>query len=340
MNVTRVGVIGASGYTGLELIKILLNHPYFKLSYLANSEGNISLDELHPSLKNVCDMQVQKVDVDDVASSCELVFLALPHKTAMEFVKPLIAKGLKVVDLSADYRLSLEAYEEFYTTHTDKKNLEHVVYGLPEMFRDKIKSASLVANPGCFPTCALLGLLPFMSKRVPNTPIIIDAKTGVSGAGKKLSDVTHFVNVNDNLFAYNPLTHRHAPEIAQKLGVSFDEVNFVPHLIPLTRGMISSIYIQVQKDIDAFSILKEFYKDEPFVRISKNPVDMKNVAGTNFCDIYVKQNRTSLEKGNIVFISSAIDNLLRGASSQAVVNANLMMGLDESCGIPNIAYVP
>ena len=340
MNVTRVGVIGASGYTGLELVKILLNHPRFELSYVANSEGNVSLDELHPSLKNVCEMQVQKVDVDVVASSCELVFLALPHKTAMEFVKPLIAKGLKVVDLSADYRLSLEAYEEFYTSHTDKENLNRAVYGLPEMFREKIKDATLVANPGCFPTCALLGLLPFMSKRVADTPIIIDAKTGVSGAGKKLSDATHFVNVNDNLFAYNPLMHRHAPEIAQKLGVSFDEVNFVPHLVPVTRGMISSIYIQVQKDIDAFSILEEFYKDEPFVRVSQNPVDMKNVAGTNFCDIYVKQNKASSEKGNILFISSAIDNLLRGASSQAVVNANIMMGLCQKTGIPTIAYVP
>jgi len=334
LSVIRVGVIGASGYTGLELVKILLNHPNFKLTYVANSEGNIRLDELHPSLKNICDMQVQKVDVDVVASSCELVFLALPHKTAMEFVKPLMQKGLKVVDLSADYRLSLEVYEEFYTTHTDKENLKRAVYGLPEMFREKIKSADLVANPGCFPTCALLGLLPFISKRVENTPIIIDAKTGVSGAGKKLSDVTHFVNVNDNLFAYNPLMHRHAPEIAQKLGVSFDEVNFVPHLVPLTRGMISSIYIQVQKDIDAYSILEEFYKDEPFVRISKDPVDMKNVAGTNFCDIFVKQ------KANILFISSAIDNLLRGASSQAVVNANIMMGLCQKTGIPTIAYVP
>ena len=340
MNVTRVGVIGASGYTGLELVKILLNHPRFELSYVANSEGNVSLDELHPSLKNVCEMQVQKVDVDVVASSCELVFLALPHKTAMEFVKPLMQKGLKIVDLSADYRLPLEVYEEFYTVHTDVDNLKHVVYGLPEMFRDKIKSASLVANPGCFPTSAILGLLPFMSKRVEHTPIIIDAKTGVSGAGKKLSDVTHFVNVNDNLFAYNPLMHRHAPEIAQKLGVSFDEVNFVPHLVPLTRGMISSIYIQIQKDIDASSILKEFYKDEPFVRISENPVDMKNVAGTNFCDIYVKQSKTPSEKGNILFISSAIDNLMRGASSQAVVNANIMMGLCQKTGIPTIAYVP
>ena len=334
MNVINVGVIGASGYTGLELVKILTNHPNFNLVYVANSEGNTTLGELHPSLNGVVEMEVVKADISKASELCELVFLALPHKTAMAYVKPLIESGTKVVDLSADYRLPQDIYEEFYCPHTDSKNLEHVVYGLPEMFREELKTASLVANPGCFPTSAILGLLPFMSKRVDSTPIIVDAKTGVSGAGKKLSEVTHFVDVNDNLLAYNPLLHRHAPEIAQKLDVDFDEVNFVPHLVPVTRGMISSIYIQVEGDFDANEVLKEYYKDSPHVRISNKPVDMKNVAGTNFCDIYVKQ------KKGMLFISSAIDNLLRGASSQAVVNANLMMGLDEITGIPNIAYVP
>ena len=334
MSVTKVGIIGASGYTGLELVKILINHPQFELSYVSNSEGGVLLSELHPSLKGVYECKILKANIDDISKECDLVFLALPHKTAMAYVKPLIANGVKVVDLSADYRLPLDIYEEFYTPHTDVQNLSNVVYGLPELFREELKSAQLVANPGCFPTSAILGLLPFMDKRVKNTPIVIDAKTGVSGAGKKLSDVTHFVNVNDNLFAYNPLMHRHAPEIANKLHVDFDEVNFVPHLIPLTRGMLSSIYIQVSNDFDAYEVLEEYYKDEIHVRVSKNPVDMKNVSGTNFCDIYVKQ------KGNMLFISSAIDNLMRGASSQAVVNANLMMGLEENLGIPRIAYVP
>lgn len=330
----NIGVVGATGYTGLELVKILINHPKFHLAYIANSEGGTTIDKLHPSLRGVCDYDVQKADVEVMAKKCELIFLALPHKTAMAYVKPLIKLGLKVVDLSADYRLTQEVYEEFYVSHTDIDNLSHVVYGLPEMFRHELKSAKLVANPGCFPTSAILGLLPFMSRRQEGTPIIIDAKTGVSGTGKKLSDETHFANINDNLFAYNPLMHRHAPEIAQKLGVDFNEVNFVPHLVPLTRGMISSIYIQVNEEFNALEVLKEFYKDEKNVRVSENPVDMKNVAGTNFCDIYVKQ------KGSILFISSAIDNLMRGASSQAVVNANLMMGLEENLGIPNIAYIP
>jgi len=334
LSLISVGVIGASGYTGLELVKILHKHPSFELRYVANSEGGMRLDELHPSLQGVIDLEVQKADVVSASSTCDLVFLALPHKTAMAYVKPLLENGIKVVDLSADYRLPQKIYEEFYTEHIDAQNLDHAVYGLPEIFREQLKQAKLVANPGCFPTSAVLGALPFMEYRVKNTPIIVDSKTGVSGAGKKLSDVTHFVNVNDNLFAYNPLLHRHAPEIADKLGVSFDEVQFVPHLIPLTRGMISSIYLQVDTEIDALKILEDFYKDSPFVRISKNPVDMKNVAGTNFCDIYVKQ------KGNVLFISSAIDNLMRGASSAAVVNANLMMGLEETTGIPDIAYVP
>ena len=334
MSVINVGIIGASGYTGLELVKMLIEHPNFNLNYVANSTGETTLSELHPSLTGVIDCDVEVADVDEVAKKCELVFLAVPHKTAMAFVKPLMQRGVKIVDFSADYRLTQEVYEEFYCPHTDKENLENAVYGLPELFRDEIKNASLIANPGCYPTSAILGILPFLSKRVEGTPVIIDAKSGVSGAGKKLSDVTHFVNVNDNLFSYNPFMHRHAPEIAQKLDISFDEVNFVPHLVPVTRGMISSIYLQVSDDFDAEELLNEYYKDEPFVRVSKNPVDMKNVAGTNFCDIYVKQ------KNGVLFISSAIDNLMRGASSQAVVNANIMMGLSEYVGIPKIAYVP
>ncbi len=333
-NKINVGVVGATGYTGLELVKMLVKHPYFYLAYIANSEGGTTINRLHPSLNGVCEDEVQKADIDAMAATCRLVFLALPHKTAMAYVKPLLAKGVKVVDLSADYRLPQNIYEEFYTPHTDSANLEHAVYGLPELNREAIKSAKLVANPGCFPTSAVLGLLPFMDKRIPNTPIIIDAKTGVSGAGKKLSEVTHFVNANDNLFAYNPLLHRHAPEIANKLDVSFEEVNFVPHLVPVTRGMISSIYIQVDEEFNAMKVLQEFYKNDIHVRVSEIPVDMKNVAGTNFCDIYVKR------KGNMLFISSSIDNLMRGASSQAVVNANLMMGFDENTAIPDIAYVP
>lgn len=329
-----VAVIGASGYTGLELVKMLVRHPIFELRYVATSEGGLSLTDLHPSLKEVSECSIEKADVKAVAESCELAFLALPHRTAMEFVSGLMERNVKVVDLSADYRLRRDTYEAHYVPHIDPENLDHAVYGLPELNRAKIRDASLVANPGCYPTASILAALPFMAHRKADTPIMIDAKSGVSGAGKKCTPNTHYVTINENAFAYAPLGHRHSPEIAEKLGLDESEVNFVPHLLPITRGMLSSVYMQVEGDFDPLELLEKFYKDEAFVRIRTSPVDMKSVSGTNFCDIYAKRS------GNVVFVTSAIDNLLRGASSQAVANANLMSGLEESTGLPIIAYVP
>ena len=337
MTVTKVGIIGASGYTGLELIKLILNHPYFELAYVSTSTGKMKLSELHPALLGVYECDVVKADSMEASKACDLVFLALPHKTAMEYVKTLMQTDVKIVDLSADYRLTKDRYEEFYCPHIDSKNLENSVYGLPELYRKEIKEAKLVANPGCYPTSAILGILPFIDYIKDGSDIIVDAKSGVSGAGKKLSESTHFVNVNDNMFAYNPLGHRHGPEIFEKLSKKTNkkfQVAFVPHLVPITRGMLSSIYLHVDCEIDAISVLKEFYKNEKMVRVRSNPVDMKSTAGTNFCDIFVKQ------IGSLIFISSAIDNLLRGASSQALVNANLMCGYDENLAIPSLAYVP
>ncbi|PID48186.1 MAG: N-acetyl-gamma-glutamyl-phosphate reductase [Proteobacteria bacterium] len=333
----NVAIIGASGYTGLELIKILLNHPNFNISYIGTSQGGEKLSTLHPSLKGVLEADVEKTCPEDVAKCADLAFLALPHKTAMEYAKKLLSLNVKVVDLSADYRIALEKYEEFYCPHEDRENLSHAVYGLPELNRQKIKKASLVANPGCYPTASLLALLPFAKYVKKGTPIIIDAKSGVSGAGKKLSQTSHFVSINDNIFAYNPLIHRHCPEIKEKFdlisGGEF-EINFVPHLIPITRGMLVSSYIQINEDVDVFGMLKKFYENEPFVRVRENPVNVKDVVGTNFCDIYARAN------GRTIFISSAIDNLLRGASSQAVANGNLMSGFDEGLGLPKISYAP
>lgn len=332
-----VAIIGASGYTGLELVKILAGHPEFELVYTATSEGDIALEELHPALEGVVSMPVEKADADAVAEVAQIAFLALPHKTAMGFAAQLLEKGVKVVDLSADYRLKLEAYEKHYCPHIDTKHLPEAVYGLPEFYRNKIKESRLIANPGCYPTASLLGLLPFIPYMKKETPIFIDAKSGVSGAGKKLSATTHYVTINENVFAYNPIKHRHAPEIAEKIDdlfVTQVEVNFVPHLLPVTRGMLCSIYMQLEQEIDPLEVLNDLYKDEPFVRVRTQPVDIKSVAGTNFCDIYATMNGSSL------FISAAIDNLLRGASSQAVVNANIISGFDETLGIPRYAYVP
>jgi N-acetyl-gamma-glutamyl-phosphate reductase len=337
LTVTKVGIIGASGYTGLELIKLILAHPYFELSYVSTSEGGTILSELHPALLDVHECDIVKADAVTAAQETDLVFLALPHKTAMEYVKELMKTEVKVVDLSADYRLEKERYEEYYCPHIDASNLKNSVYGLPELHREAIKNAQLVANPGCYPTSAILGILPFVEHIKSGSDIIVDAKSGVSGAGKKCSSSTHYVSINDNLFAYNPLGHRHGPEIFEKVSLKTDKafnVQFVPHLIPATRGMLASVYLQLDTEVDAASLLKEYYKDEKMVRVRSNPVDMKSVAGTNFCDIFVKQ------AGTLLFISSAIDNLLRGASSQAIANANLMCGYEEVLGLPTLSYVP
>jgi len=333
----KVGVVGASGYTGLELVKMLITHPGFDLTYLATTQGDTMIESLHPSLEGVVTLPVEKADVGGVLKHCDLVFLALPHKASMGFAKDLIENGLKVVDLSADYRLELDTYEANYCEHEDKEHLNEAVYALIEYYREELKGTNLAAGPGCYPTATLLGILPFIPYIDTSAPLFVDAKSGVSGAGKKLSETTHFVTVNDNIFAYNPLKHRHAPEIAEKIekvhGAKV-HVNFVPHLIPATRGELVSVYATLKADIDPIMVLKETYANDPFIRIREKPVDIKSTAGTHFCDIFAAKN------GNALFVSSAIDNLLRGASSQALAAANLMCGYEEGMGIPTIAYVP
>ncbi len=316
---------------------MLVTHGGFQLTYLATTQGDTMIEQLHPSLVNVISLPVEKANADAVAANCELVFLALPHKASMGFAKGLLDKGVKVVDLSADYRLELDTYEEHYCEHEDKAHLDDATYALVEYYREELKSTKLAAGPGCYPTATLLGILPFIPYIDTSAPLFVDAKSGVSGAGKKLSESTHFVSVNDNIFAYNPLKHRHAPEIAEKIekvhGVKMN-VNFVPHLIPATRGELVSVYATLKEDIDPMEVLKKHYANDPFIRIRENPVDIKSTAGTHFCDIFAAKN------GNALFVSSAIDNLLRGASSQALVAANLMCGYDEGMGIPTIAYMP
>ena len=331
----KVGIIGVSGYTGLELIKILLSHPGFEISYLgASTQGEIS--EIFPQLRGVFEMRVEAADARVAAQRCDLIFLALPHGKAMEFAREILKfKNVKIVDLSADYRLSRELYEKNYTAHLDPRNLAHAVYGLPELNREKIRAARLTANPGCYPTCSILALAPFMRLLDPALGVFIDAKSGVSGAGKALKTSSHFVSVNENAGAYSPISHRHADEIKEQLqilkGGAFSTL-FVPNLLPITRGMLVSAFGVLQKSVDAETVLREFYANEPFVRVRSEPVSIKNVAGTHFCDIFVKT------AGDKIWINSAIDNLLRGASSQAVANANLMCGFAEATALPRISH--
>jgi len=323
----KTAIVGASGYTGLELIKILINHPFFEIEGLFGSEGGERIEEIYPSLKGIFEAEIQKSDIEKL-KKFDLVFLAVPHKTAMSLVKELYGKT-KIVDFSADYRLNQKNYEKFYCPHIDPVNLENSAYGLPEVFRDFIKGKTLIANPGCYPTASILALYPFLDYI--EKEVFIDAKSGVSGAGKKLSNNTHFVKDNENFFAYNPIKHRHSVEIEEKTGLN---VTFVPQLLPITRGMQVSVYAKLKKDIDPIDVLKEKYQNEEFIRIFNKPVEIKQVAGTHFCDIFAMKN------GNMLFINSVIDNLLRGASSQAVANANILFDLPENTALPKIAYVP
>lgn len=337
MNPINVGIIGVSGYTGLELVKMLLGHPIFTLAYCANTEGSTTLCELHPSLAGVSDLAVEKADPQRAAQLCELVFLALPHKTAMNTAKGLLEKGVKVVDLSADYRLSQENYEAFYCEHEDVENLSHAIYSIPELHGAIAKDARLIANPGCHVTASLMALAPFLDHIDLNAPIFIDSKTGVSGAGKSPSATVHYVSVNDNINCYNIIKHRHAAEIEQHAGAlcsSEVRITFVPSLVPMTRGMLACVYATLKDECDPIELMKEFYAGKPFVRVRPAPPHTKMTSGTNFADVYAARH------GNALVAMCAIDNLMRGASSQALANANIMMGLDETLGIPKIAYVP
>lgn len=335
-DIFKVGIVGISGYTGLELVKILLNHKHFKINYLANSSGDSTLHSLYPNLINTLpNLAIERIDLERI-KGLDLVFLALPHKESMSVVPKILDSCVKVIDLSADYRLNLANYEANYCKHLDSANLQNAVYGLIEWNRNAIKKASLIANPGCYPTASLLGILPFV-EHLGDCSIFIDAKSGVSGAGKKLSDNTHFPTINENIFSYSPLKHRHSIEIKEKcefFGKKAIKVNFVPHLSPFTRGMLVSIFARLKEPLNPSEILKTRYENEPFIRIAQNPVSVKNTAGSHFCDIFAMADSRDL------FISVSIDNLLRGASSQAVACANLVCGLEETHALPNVVYMP
>jgi N-acetyl-gamma-glutamyl-phosphate reductase len=327
----EVAVVGAGGYTGFELLKLLALHPVFKIGRMFGTKSG-RIEGIYPGLRGVVEGEIFPAEVEEIGKF-ELVFLAVPHKTAMEFVPRLLERGCKVVDFSADYRLKRENYEKFYCPHRDPANLEKAVYGLPEFYRSQISTAQLVANPGCYPTAALLGLKPFLPYI--EGGVFIDAKSGVSGAGKKLSETTHFCSVNENFHPYNPIKHRHSVEIEEKSGV---KVTFVPHLLPITRGMEVSIFARLNSEVgerwNPSEVARQFYRRERFVRVMEQPVGVKQVAGTHFCDLFASRN------GDHLYVNVVIDNLLRGASSQALANANLMMGLPEEMGLPLYPSLP
>ena len=333
----RVGIVGATGYTGLELIKILLRHPDVELTQLTSrDESNPKLAAVHPGLRDQLDLKFSTLDIDSFTSSVDCAFCCLPHAASAEIISRILEKGTKVVDFSADYRLSdVETFESWYNvTHPDPERVGAVPYGLPELFREQIKPAQLVANPGCFPTSALIPLAPlFQAQLLENSPIIVDSKTGLSGAGRKTNLKFHFPECNENVAAYAVGTHRHMPEIDQivaRFAKAEISTVFTPHIIPMDRGILSTIYARAVGDKsvdDLMNHLYKFYENEPFVRITDQLPGTKEVANTNFCDVSIRQT------GDTLVIVSALDNLVKGASGAAVQNFNLMHGLSETTAL-------
>ncbi|MHC4072102.1 MAG: N-acetyl-gamma-glutamyl-phosphate reductase [Planctomycetota bacterium] len=303
----RVAIIGASGYTGAESIKILLRHGRAELTYLtALPEECGAVGDVFPQLRGRCSLQIEPLDLGKLAGLADAALCCLPHKVSMGFVPRLLEAGLKVIDFSADYRLKdVAVYEKFYNVeHTDRANLARAAFGLPELFREKIKGADLIANPGCFPTGASLAIAPLLKEGLIETDsVIVNAVTGASGAGKNPSEKFHFPNMNENIFPYGIGVHRHMPEIEQIAGeVAGTEVKvlFQPHVGPFDRGILSTVYSQPVKEISneqLTRLYKDFYSAEPFIQVLTDAPAVKDVAGTNYCHIFV----TCVKNMNIAF---------------------------------------
>jgi len=342
MNV-RAAILGPTGYTGLWLIELLLRHPSAEVTYLASARDELPrIEHEFPQLVGRFEMACQPMDARAIAREADVAFACLPHKAAMEYVPQLLDAGLRVVDLSADYRLSdPDQYETVYKTpHTDRANLKHAVYGLPELFGDDVREADLVANPGCYPTAAALGIAPLIQCSLVRTDdIVINAASGVSGAGRSPKLNLHFVEVNEGYNAYACGDHRHQPEIEQTLSrVKGQSVGalFVPHLLPVDRGILETIYLHPSDDdvteTDLWEAFDDAYSDKPFVRVRRDGMpNVKHVRDTNCCDVAVRLVEAGDQRKVVVF--SAEDNIIKGASGQAIQNMNLMFGLDETAGL-------
>ncbi len=336
----KVGIMGASGYAGEELLKILLNHPEVRITALAAKLDTTHISNLYPWIKNRLNLDCGDIQADELSKKCDCVFMALPHKVSMSFTPTFLKAGKKVIDLSADFRLrDLNVYEKWYEVkHECPEYISKAVYGLPEFYRKEIKSASLIANPGCYPTSIILGCAPLVKEKIADTDgIISDSKSGVSGAGRVPSQALMFTEIQNSFKAYKMNSHRHMPEIDQELAIlggSEVKINFVPHLVPMERGILSTVYLRLKKKIntrDALKLYEDFYEGEYFVRISGAGIsaDTRNVVRSNFCDISVN----IFPDKSLAVVTSAIDNLVKGASGQAVQNMNIMYGFDEKTGL-------
>jgi len=335
----KIAIIGATAYTSSELIKLLVRHPEAEITHLGGRrEGNPQISEIFPALRGTCDMRLGGLEPESISAQPDIAFFTLPHGVSQQHVPQFLQKGIRCVDFSADYRFDdLLVYRKWYGEHSDAENLGGAAYGIPELFRGQINVARLVANPGCYPTPVLLAVAPMVRESLLDVgDIIVDAKSGVSGRGNKPDPDSMYCECNENLYAYKVGEHRHEPEIErglQLLGCEDANVYFTPHLAPMDRGILSTIYVSLTRDAgqdELHALLEDFYAKEPFVRVMPTGEQprTKDVAFTNYCDIAVKR-----LKGDRVVLTAAIDNLLKGASSQAVQNMNVMCGLPETTGL-------
>jgi N-acetyl-gamma-glutamyl-phosphate reductase len=334
---TRIAILGATGYTALELMKILIRHPDAEIvAVTSRQEGNPHVAMVHPSLAGRVDLEMQNLSAAEVVARAECVFSCLPHGVSASMIPALLDGGCRVVDFSADYRLGdAEVFLQWYgQKHPDAERLGQVPYGLPELFREQIREAKLVANPGCYPTSAIVALAPLLKAGlIESKGIIVDSKSGVSGAGRTPKLLTHYPECNESVAAYNVGRHRHTPEIERILGMAGGtdvEIIFTPHLIPMDRGILSTTYSQPMVEVSEESLLqtvREFYRDEPFVRVVEHLPGTKDTTGTNFCDVTVR-----LVRGKVLTIS-CLDNLIKGASGAAVQNFNLMYRYPETTAL-------
>ncbi|MEQ8358678.1 MAG: N-acetyl-gamma-glutamyl-phosphate reductase [Cytophagales bacterium] len=339
----RIGIVGATGFTGSELVRLLINHPEVEITAITSeSRKGEEFSDVHPQFLGLINNKL--ISINDLPKDLDIVFLALPHGVSMDFVKA-HHENYRIIDLSGDFRLSGKNIYEFWykKDHVYADGFANAVYGLPELYRTSIKDAKLVANPGCFPTSAILALAPlFANQLVSKDHIIVDSKTGVTGAGIKVRPNTHFSVVNDNFTAYGIKTHRHSIEIQEKLEEQQKgnlSVLFTPHLLPVDRGILSTCYTKPKEkvgDKTLNSMYSAFYKDEPFIRLRKSLPNLKEVRGSNFADIFV----TYDERTDTIISVATIDNLVKGAAGQAIHNMNIMLGFDEKIGLNQIPLQP
>jgi N-acetyl-gamma-glutamyl-phosphate reductase len=326
----RIGIIGGTGYTGGELLRLLCVHPRAEVTVVTSrSHAGKPVDALHPNLKGLTDLKFEDMEPATVSGKCDVVFTAVPHGAAMNVVPGLVDAGLRVIDLSADYRLPTEVFERVY----DKKHADPRpnIFGLPELHADDIKNATVVGNPGCYPTGAILAAAPLVKAGVVDR-VVFDSKSGISGTGQEPTEGTHYPNVAENVRPYNMTTHRHKAEIEQELKALDREtkISFTPHVVPAVRGILTTAHIFVNQELSneqVRSLYDEFYHGKPFVRMNKPT--LSNVRGSNFCDIAFELEKDS---DRIVAVS-AIDNMVKGASGQAIQNMNIMFDLDERTGL-------